>query len=127
MTKGERTRRPFRHEIRPDKAIAVLMQGRGKAYDPGITRSFVAMLGIYPMGAIVRLDDDSTAVVYRVNADDLLRPRVKVLIDPSGRWLDEPETVDLRVIDPATGTPALSIDEVIPASEAGVDDVWEYL
>ena len=25
------TRRPFRREIRPDKALAVLMQGRGKA------------------------------------------------------------------------------------------------
>ena len=51
------TMRPFRREIRPDKALAVLMQGRGKAYDPGVTKALVAMLGIYPMGAIVTLDD----------------------------------------------------------------------
>ena len=44
------TMRPFRREIRPDKALAVLMQGRAKAYDPGVTKALVAMLGIYPMG-----------------------------------------------------------------------------
>jgi HD-GYP domain-containing protein (c-di-GMP phosphodiesterase class II) len=121
------TRRPFRQEIRPDKALAVIMQGRGKAYDPSITKALVALVGIYPMGATVRLDDGSTAVVYRVNRDDLLRPRVKLLVDADGRWLEEPETVDLRVIDPDSGEHPLSIDECIPSVEAGIDDVWEYL
>jgi putative nucleotidyltransferase with HDIG domain len=121
------TSRPFRREIRPDKALAVLMQGRGKAYDPALTKSFVAMLGIYPMGAVVRMDDGSTGVVYRVNRDDLLRPRVKVLIDTAGRWLEEPQVVDLRLIDSTTGAWARSIDACIPAAEAGIDDVWDYL
>jgi len=119
------TSRPFRREIRPDKALAVLMQGRGKAYDPSLTKVFVAMLGIYPMGAVVRLTDDSTAVVFRVNRDDLLRPRVKVLVDAEGRWLDEPPVVDLRIADPTTGQ--IGIVEAVPAAEAGIDDVWDYL
>lgn len=121
------TRRPFRREIRPDKALAVLMQGRGKAYDPNITKALVAMLGIYPMGAVIVLDDGSTAVVFRVNNDDLLHPRVKVLADPAGRWHDEPEIVDLRVVDATTGQFARSIVDCVPAAEAGIDDVWQYL
>ncbi len=121
------TSRPFRREIRPDKALAVLMQGRGKAYDPALTKAFVAMLGIYPMGAVVRIDDRSVGIVYRVNRDDLLRPRVKVLIDGAGRWLDEPQVLDLRLVEAATGSWACSIDECIPAAEAGIDDVWDYL
>lgn len=121
------TQRPFRREIRPDKALAVLMQGRGKAYDPAVTKALVAMLGIYPMGAVVVLDDRSTAVVYRVNNDDLLHPRVKVLSDEVGRWLETPEVLDLRWVDPATGGPVHSISECVPAVEAGVDDVWQYL
>ncbi len=121
------TRRPFRREIRPDKALAVLMQGRGKAYDPSLTKALVAMLGIYPMGAIVKLDDGSTGVVFRVNNDDLLHPRVKVLADPDGRWHEKPEVVDLRAIDPANGIFLHSIVECVPAAEAGVDDVWQYL
>lgn len=121
------TRRPFRREVRPDKALAVLMQGRNKAYDPAVTKAFVALLGIYPMGAVVTLTDGSTAVVFRVNKDDLLRPRVKRVIDPAGRWLPEPELVDLRLIDPETGTYALSITDCLPAADAGIDDVWQYL
>jgi len=121
------TRRPFRREIRPDKALAVLMQGRGKAYDPNITKALVAMLGIYPMGAVIVLDDGTTAVVFRVNSDDLLHPRVKVLADADGRWYEEPEVLDLRVVDPSTGQFVRSIVDCIPASEAGIDDVWQYL
>jgi HD-GYP domain-containing protein (c-di-GMP phosphodiesterase class II) len=121
------TQRPFRREIRPDKALAVLMQGRGKAYDPAVTKALVAMLGIYPMGAVVILNDHSTAVVYRVNNDDLLHPRVKVLADAEGRWLEDPEVVDLRLVDPETGLPMCSIIECVPAADAGVDDVWQYL
>jgi len=121
------TTRPFRREIRPDKALSVLMQGRGKAYDPGITKSLVAMLGIYPMGAVVQLDDGSTAVVFRVNNDDLLHPRVKVLADPSGRWFEQPEVLDLRLVDVETGEALHSIVECVPAADAGVDDVWQYL
>ena len=121
------THRPFRREIRPDKALAVLMQGRGKAYDPGVTKSLVAMLGIYPMGAVVILDDRSTAVVYRVNNDDLLHPRVKVLADTEGRWLEAPEVLDLRLVDLETGGATHSIAECVSAADAGVDDVWQYL
>jgi HD-GYP domain-containing protein (c-di-GMP phosphodiesterase class II) len=121
------TSRPFRREIRPDKALAVLMQGRGKAYDPSITKAFVAMLGIYPMGAVVKLSDATTAVVFRVNRDDLLCPRVKVLIDAEGRWSDQPTILDLRLIDRGTGGHTIAITECIPAAEAGIDDVWEYL
>jgi HD-GYP domain-containing protein (c-di-GMP phosphodiesterase class II) len=121
------TNRPFRREIRPDKALAVLMQGREKAYDPGVTKQLVAMLGIYPMGAVVTLDDGSTAVVYRVNSDDLLHPRVKVLADSKGRWNETPEVLDLRLVDTQTGAALCSIAECVPAAEAGVDDVWQYL
>ena len=86
------------------------------------------MLGIYPMGAVVSLDDGALAVVYRVNNDDLLHPRVKVLVDPAGRWLEtagDPRPAARRPGE--TGTFARSIVECIPAADAGVDDVWQYL
>ncbi|MGB4593611.1 MAG: HD-GYP domain-containing protein [Coriobacteriia bacterium] len=121
------TRRPFRREIRPDKALAVLMQGRNKAYDPSLTKALVAMLGIYPMGAVVTLSDSSTGVVFRVNRDDLLRPRVKRLIDAQGAWLEFPEVVDLRLVSSEAGGFAVSIEGCVPAAEAGIEDVWQYL
>ena len=62
-----------------------------------------------------------------MNNDDLLHPRVKVIIDPDGRWLEEPEVIDLRLVDPHTGDCVHSIIDCVPAAEAGVDDVWLYL
>jgi hypothetical protein len=50
---------------------------------------------------------------------------VKVLADAEGRWYEEPPVLDLRVADPTIG--AIGIIEAVPAAEAGVDDVWEYL
>ena len=73
------------------------------------------------------LDDGSTCVVFRVNKDDLLRPRVKRVIDKDGRWLSQPEIVDLRLVNPETGTFDCTIAECIPAADAGIDDVWQYL
>jgi hypothetical protein len=66
-------------------------------------------------------------VVYRVNNDDLLHPRVKVLADKDGRWLETPEVLDLRLIDVTTGHASRAIADCVPAADAGVDDVWQYL
>ena len=104
------------------------MQGRGKAYEPNITKALVAMLGIYPMGAVVMLDDGATAVVYRVNNDDLLHPRVKVLIDaerPLARDARGPRPAPRRHDDRASRSTGWTA--CVSATEAGVDDVWEYL
>ncbi len=121
------TMRPFRREIRPDKALAVLMQGRGKAYDPAVVKLLVRCSASTRWARSCRSTTGRLAVVYRVNNDDLLHPRVKVLADAAGRWLEQPEVVDLRLIDPATGSYAHVITDCLPAAEAGVDDVWQYL
>jgi hypothetical protein len=35
--------------------------------------------------------------------------------------------LDLRLVDVETGEPQRSIVDCVPAVEAGVDDVWQYL
>ena len=122
------TSRPFRREIRPDKALAVLMQGRGKAYDPSLTKAFVAMLGIYP-------DGRGRAAGRRLDRRRVPRePRRPAAPAREGAHRrrraagsTSPQVVDLRLVDPRPATCACSIDECIPAAEAGIDDVWEYL
>jgi len=92
------TRRPFRRAIRPEQSAAILMQGLGRAYDPGITKAFINMLGIYPTGAVVRLSTGEICVVVRPNPRDLLRPRVRVVFDRGGNRLDGDQQ---RAIDTA--------------------------
>ena len=47
--------------------------------------------------------------------------------DAQGRWLETPDIADLRLVDLETGKSLLSIAECVPANDAGVDDVWQYL
>ena len=35
--------------------------------------------------------------------------------------------LDLRLVNPQTGLPTHVITECVPAADAGVDDVWQYL
>lgn len=47
-------------------------------FDPELFRLFVHMLGIYPVGSLVRLSDEHLAVVVEQGRDSLTRPRLSV-------------------------------------------------
>ena len=53
------------------------------------------LIGIYPVGNIVRLNTGEIAVVKTVYAPDPYRPHVKVLIDREGKRLDLPYELNL--------------------------------
>jgi len=51
---------------------------------------FVAMMGHYPVGTLVRLDTNEIALVYRPNPLDENAPLVRILIDGNGKRLNAP-------------------------------------
>lgn len=116
------TRRPFRRAIRPDQTVAILMQGRGRAYDPGLAKAFVNMLGIYPTGAAVRLSTGEVGVVTKPSGRDLLHPRVTVVIDERGQVV---EAEKRRIVDTAErdgdGQWRRTIIDSLDADELGID------
>lgn len=57
------TRRSYRRAETPHRALQVLLSGAGESYDPDLVRTFIQLMGIYPPGSIVELDDGSAAVV----------------------------------------------------------------
>ena len=42
------------------------------------------LIGIYPVGNLVRLDTEEVAVVVKAHAPDPYRPRVRLLLDRAG-------------------------------------------
>jgi HD-GYP domain-containing protein (c-di-GMP phosphodiesterase class II) len=84
--------------LTPDRAVMRLLQDAGRSLDPLFARLFVRSLGVFPIGCVVRLSDQSVGVVSASTAD-LLAPRVRVLYDALGAEIEDPVDVDLSEDD----------------------------
>jgi HD-GYP domain-containing protein (c-di-GMP phosphodiesterase class II) len=62
----------------PYQAIMILLKNRGKTFDPILVKAFVNMIGIFPVGTILKLDTGEVGLVMH-QTRDLMRPRVLLL------------------------------------------------
>lgn len=72
-----------------------VLREAGKSLDPLFARLFVRALGVFPVGCVVRLSDQSVAAV-RSKSADLLAPTVRVVFDADGVEPETPPDIDLR-------------------------------
>ena len=115
-----RSQRNYQHAFPTDRILAVLEQNDGSRFDQRLVRRFSQLLGIYPTGNLVRLDDGALAVVLRVHAPDPARPMVRVIAGPDGALLTAPRDLPLWVDDGPDGPPPRIVTPVDPA-DAGID------
>jgi putative nucleotidyltransferase with HDIG domain len=90
-----RSQRAYQGALPTDRILEVMKYRDGTQFDQHLVRRFVQLLGIYPPGNLVKLDDGAIAVVVQVHAPDPYRPRVRVIIDPRGHRLSVPVEVNL--------------------------------
>ena len=62
----------------PDQAVRIMLRKRGTAFDPVLVKAFVNMIGIFPVGTLLKLDTGEVGVVTH-QTRDLMRPRVLLL------------------------------------------------
>ena len=88
------TKRPWRNAYLPDQAVASMLRESGPRFDPALLKTFVAMLGVYPIGSLVRLNSGQLGVVVSpgTEADGLTRPLV-TLVGKNGQ---PAATIDLK-------------------------------
>lgn len=86
--------RPYRDRWGPAESIRKMAGWIGH-FDQKVFHAFVKCIGIYPVGALVRLQSDRLAVVTEQHAECLLTPTVKVFYSASRRAPLAPEYVDL--------------------------------
>lgn len=84
--------------LTPDKAIVRLLQESGTWLDPFFARLFANALGVFPVGCLVRLSDNSVGVVAALG-EDPLAPKVRLAFDERGNELEDPGEVDLATSD----------------------------
>ena len=86
--------------ITPHEAISIMFGPLLHRFDIAVLWGLVQVVGFYPPGQMVRLDDDSVAVVLSNHREDPARPHVKVVQDPDGRELGPDEVVEFHPLPP---------------------------
>ncbi|MDA1185396.1 MAG: HD-GYP domain-containing protein [Acidobacteria bacterium] len=79
-----RSQRVYQQAFPTDRILAVLQRNNGEQFDQHLVRRFVQLVGIYPVGNMVRLNTGDVAVVVGAYAPDPYRPRVRILLDNTG-------------------------------------------
>ena len=64
--------------LSPYEAVSLMYSKELEQYDRTILTAFIANLGVYPPGTVVRLSDQRIACVVTINHDELLKPNVLV-------------------------------------------------
>jgi HD-GYP domain-containing protein (c-di-GMP phosphodiesterase class II) len=78
------SKKPYRNSMVGYEAMKSLMSDNQSRFDPKVLKAFIAIMGIYPIGSIVVLNNGAVARVTEVQAGAPLRPKVQILIDQSG-------------------------------------------
>ena len=89
----------YRDGLPSERVRAIMTQRDSPAFNTKLLRRFINLMGLFPVGTLVRLDSDEVAVVTHEHPNDPFRPRVKVLLDKRGAALETPETVDTWQFD----------------------------
>ncbi|MGC4083097.1 MAG: hypothetical protein QM736_13555 [Vicinamibacterales bacterium] len=90
-----RSQRAYQQSFPTDRILAVMQRNDGRQFDQHLVRRFAQLVGVYPVGNLVRLNTDEVAVVVRTHAPDPFRPRVRIFIDRHGTRLTSPIDVNL--------------------------------
>ncbi len=110
------THRPYQQALEPSRAVAEVRSASGTVFDPKLVEAFVQMIGIFPVGTLVRLDTRELAVVLRPQ-EDPARPLVRLVADADGALLENGPEIDLIEKNPITKDYARSI--LIPVDPIG--------
>ena len=105
------SQKPYRNSMIGYQAMKNLLSDNLRRFDPNVIKAFITTLGIYPIGSIILLNNGAYARVVDVKSTAPLRPKIRILIDESGKVFrqDEGSLIDLlenkglfitRAVDP---------------------------
>jgi hypothetical protein len=93
------TLRVYQKPYHPTEALQILNGLSGKHFEPNTTRAFINMLGVFPIGTLVRLSTNEVGIVTAINKENEEKPIVKVVFNNEGERIEPPLEVDLSKED----------------------------
>jgi HD-GYP domain-containing protein (c-di-GMP phosphodiesterase class II) len=104
------------------EALSLMLEQSGTEFNAVILKTFVNMMGVFPIGSLVALTSGEVGIVHDINPDPkfLLRPSVKLITDAAGSKVDG-EVVDLAEKDPETGRFQRTIATALNPDDYGIE------
>ncbi len=87
--------RCYRKGMSADKATSILYKETKHRYDEYLVKEFIKMVGVYPVGSFVQLNNGFFAIVLSANPDSKLNPVVEIIADANQTPLKRKIAVDL--------------------------------
>ena len=87
--------RVYHKGMAPTEALRKLFEWSKFHFNPELVHAFAKVVGIYPVGALVRLESERLAVVVEQREANMLQPLVRVMFDARRNYYLKPEEVDL--------------------------------
>lgn len=66
------------HALTPHDALALIFARQRDAFDSAVLAAFIRMMGVYPPGSVLQLNDDRYAIVVSVNSERPLKPCILI-------------------------------------------------
>jgi len=85
-----RSNRPYREGLATNRIRAIMGEQGNPAFNQPLLKRFVNLMGLFPVGNLVRLNTDELAVVSAEHPSDPFRPQVKIIQDAKGEFLETP-------------------------------------
>jgi putative nucleotidyltransferase with HDIG domain len=115
-----RSNRPYRSGMATDRIRAIMGEQGNPAFNQVLLKRFVNLMGLFPVGNLVRLSTEELAVVTAEHPTDPFRPQVKIIMDSTGGLLGEPLLANTWEVDGRGDYPRAVIEQVDP-EPLGID------
>jgi putative nucleotidyltransferase with HDIG domain len=89
-----RSNRVYREGMASDRIKSIMAKKDDPAFNQKLLRRFINLVGMYPVGSLVRLNTEHIGVVTHEHPSDPFRPQVKIVRDRDGAELEESQLVN---------------------------------
>jgi putative nucleotidyltransferase with HDIG domain len=111
-----RSNRPYREGLATARIRSIMGEQGNPAFNQVLLRRFVNLMGLFPIGTIVRLNTEEVGVVTAEHPEDPFRPQVKILFDARGEKIENPVLANTWERDSRGAFPRAVIESVDPDS-----------
>lgn len=87
--------RVYKRKLMPHEALKIINELKGIKLSPECVDALLKHVAVFPVGAMVELDNNQVGIVVDVNKEDLSRPIVRIIEDEHGNKMEDIKEIDL--------------------------------